>query len=349
MYYSNCWVSISASENDIRQPLFGVFSSPVAVIPYSVSLILFFIPNTYAYLTAITQVIVLIFSYLLIANLLNLNNIYKILFLSIISLTFPTLLFSLNLEQYIFSVFWLILFIYIVVEKMEYTEVAFIGCAGSMLTGGILFPLLIKEKNFKKTVAYLFKVLIAFGAFCFIFGRTYILGDIENLKLMLSFTGRGLPLLEKLQQYTAFIMSCFIAPDSEIVDSGVKVVYLATTVDKFNYCGIAVLILCLIGFFLNRKDKFAQICFGWVIFSIVLLGIVGWGASENGMVLYTLYFAWAYISLIFLLINKIPERFKFLKYIIFGIIVIALLFFNIKGLFDILSFATKYYPVRVLS
>ena len=47
---------------------------------------------------------------------------------------------------------------------------------------------------------------------------------------------------------------------------------------------------------LRFGDFFSKICFAWVLFSVVLLAIVGYGASENGFILYSYYFSWAFIS-----------------------------------------------------
>ena len=60
----------------------------------------------------------------------------------------------------------------------------------------------------------------------------------------------------------------------------------------------------------------------WVMFSVVILLVVGWGSSENGMILYALYFSWAFLVLIYQLVLAIAKKFN-MKAITFVLSVIA--------------------------
>ena len=104
------------------------------------------------------------------------------------------------------------------------------------------------------------------------------------------------------------------------------------------------LVICLISFVINRKNKFAVVSFAWIAFSFVILGLVGWGSKENGMILYSYYFGWAFISLIVLLIEFIPKKLNILKYSLYGCAIIALLVFNTIGFAKIIQFGIEYYP-----
>ena len=66
------------------------------------------------------------------------------------------------------------------------------------------------------------------------------------------------------------------------------------------------LFLCILTFFIvNIKDKLNRISFYWVIFSFIILCVVGWGTLENGLILYALYFSWAIVILMYNLIKQI--------------------------------------------
>ena len=134
--------NVTAKENDFKNPLFGVFAIPFSIIPKAISLILP-INNIYALLLSIVYGILIFISFTLLARLMKVKGILKALFLIIISVSFPTLLFLTNTEQYAISVFYLIVFIYMCVNKNKDKEMAYIMATGSTITTGILFPLLI--------------------------------------------------------------------------------------------------------------------------------------------------------------------------------------------------------------
>ena len=86
----------------------------------------------------------------------------------------------------------------------------------------------------------------------------------------------------------------------------------------------------------------AKISFLWVLFSILVLVLIGWGQPENGLILYGLYFAWAYLILYFMFWKKILKNIKLFK-IVMSFSIILMLIFNVIELLKILSFAIKVY------
>ena len=143
-------------------------------------------------------------------------------------------------------------------------------------------------------------------------------------------------------QFLYFVQSIFIAPKSHILADTLPVAYRLDDVNFICLIGIAILILCLISFILNRKNKLALISFLWIIFSFLILCIFGWGTAENGLILYSLYFSWAYIVLIYLLIDKLIKNDKIKTILLFAIVII-LLFFNIPEFLRIVKFGLTYY------
>ena len=347
LYYTNAWLNIGDAENDLRQPLFAVFSAPFAVIPYALSVIfsaipLFsFIPNLYAYLFAIGQAMLLMITILLLTDLLDLKGVEKALACSVFAFSFPALLFSLNLEQYVFAVFWAILYLYSHKKKWADSDQLLLCATGSLLTSAVFFPLVYKkERTLKQNLLRIISIGVLFVALCFVFGRgAYLLGSIDQVKKMLTWAGGDIPFIQRLYQYSAFIASCFVYPETHVVKETIQQV----PPSGFHYGGIVILILAVIGFVVTRKRMFSKISFAWVCFSFVMLVMVGWGSKENGMVLYSLYFGWAFISLIIGLITAIPKKLSPLRITLFSLFLIPLLYFNTRGLIAILDFATKYY------
>lgn len=120
--------------------------------------------------------------------------------------------------------------------------------------------------------------------------------------------------------------------------------YYLTEVKDYSIIGIVILIVCILSIILNRKNKMAIISFVWVVFSFLLLCVVGWGTSENGLNLYSLYFAWAYIILIYLFIDRLIKNDK-IKNVLIVIICICMLVLNIPEFLNIIKFGISYYAV----
>lgn len=156
-YFNPCWI-----ENDIRQPLFGILSLPFS-IPINFLSNLSFLSDSqtsFAFLMIITQFILLAITNILLSRLLDLSEKESTYFYIFISLTFPYLLFSLILEQYVFSLFYLILMIYIYFVKKRERDLSpnyyYVGAVGSLLTSGVLFPMISTRKNIKDKIIDIF-------------------------------------------------------------------------------------------------------------------------------------------------------------------------------------------------
>ena len=107
--------------------------------------------------------------------------------------------------------------------------------------------------------------------------------------------------------------------------------------------GIVILIAAVLGFLYSYKNKMSQIAVCWVGFSVVLLFLVGWGTAENGLILYSLYFAWAYLILIYQFICKWIRNEKAVLAVI-GVFAVLMLLYNLGGLYQIYQFGVINYP-----
>lgn len=341
LFTMDCWLNVGAYENDLRQPLFGAFSAPFTAIPYAASKIMSFVPNLYPLLMAIEQAIILLITVSMITKMMKLQHTERAFAYVAMTLSFPVLLFSLNLEQYIFAVFWLILLIYSVTEReIASNKAVFIAATGSLLTSAVMLPLIYdKEKGIGKNILSIINTGFSFVAMCFLFGKGLcFVSIVSKLKELSEFSGKSVTLIQRLKQYSAFVRGCFVYPKSTI-DGGRIFLNEAT---GFDFIGIALLVLTVVGFILNRKSIFAKISFAWVCFSFVMLALVGWGSAENGMILYTLYFGWAFCSLVIMLINKIPKYITVKRALMLTLIV-AFAVCNLYGIFEIIKMGASVY------
>lgn len=343
----NSYLNFAEAENDLRQPLFGVFAAPFAAFARLISMILFFVPNAFPIALNIIQVLLLLISAIMLSRLMNIGKVSKGLFLTLFTVTYPTLLYSLNMEQYIFSLFWLIAFVYAYMNKKKNMDWHFVAAAGSMLTSGLLFPLLGSKKDIKSFIKTLFYTFIKFMIVVILFGKTSIFIRVgKYINSYLGFAGAGITFYEKLLQFMNFVAMCFVAPKTFVEFVSGNPAYRTYAVETINYFGVIMLILSVIGFLLNYKNTYAKICFGWVVSSFLLLCLIGWGTAENGLVLYLLYYSWAYISLIFMMVEKVLAKAKKLRYCVYGIAIVTLMAFNLPAIYDVISFGIRYYGLR---
>lgn len=343
----NVFLNIAASENDVRQPLFGVFAAPFA-LGASLASYLLNLPGAYCALIQILQAALLLVCLLLVVRMTGVSGADKALSLVLTTLLFPTLFFLLNIEQYIFSVFWLILLIWLFVSgESDGRDTAWVAATGSILTSGLFIVLVPHGGTLSDRLKTGARAVLRFALVAVLFGRVaMVMTTAANVQFLLQFTGEKLPFLARLMQYVRFVASCFVAPAAEVLryDSGIAVFQQAEVVN-WSVFGIVCLAAAAAGFLLNRKNAYARICAFWVACSFLLLCVVGWGTSENGLVLYTLYFAWAFVSLILLLVNRLFRRRKALRYGVLAAGILALAYANAGGIAEIVRFGLRYYPV----
>ena len=357
----NAFMNLYHIENDIRQPLFAVFAMPFMGIAYTLSLCFpFFYPISEGIFMAIIQSIMLLFANILLANLLKLKPKNRALFVALLMSCYMSILYTFVLEQYVVGYFWLIVCVYAICNNKQDSFVIS-GAGGTLLTSLFLALWVPKEFSFKKLKVYilnLIKIGLVFLYLFLIFGRfdAIMPETIETKqKLFTEFAGddeeKKATLEDKLKQYTVFVENCFKYPKSEQLTRvrGEDYSFEAISVKpvkNYSYIGITLFALSLLGFILTRKEKISQIALAWVLFSFTLLGIIGWGSGENGMILYILYFGWSFAVLIYQLIKTICEKIK-IKYLLTTvtvILVLACLAINYKGAIDLTTFGVNNYP-----
>lgn len=341
----DAFFNVSFVENDIRQPLFGVFSLPFSIPAKILGDVAFFIPNNYGYevFLVICQFLLLTVTTIMLGRLLKLNDDIKKYLYIFVSFSFPYLLFGLIVEQYVIGLFYLILAIYYYFNNKQKINYFYVPAVGTLVTSGVIFPLLTKIKNFKLWIKSAFLCLGLFLLILTISGQfsQLLVGPARFLNLTESFSGT-VTLADKFYQFTYFVKGLFLANNGVITDVFYHKSYQLVNFNHVSYIGIFILFLSVLSFVLNFKNNMAKFSFFWVIFSIIILLILGWGTSENGLILYSLYFAFAYFILYFLFLQRLFKNIKLFKLSVLASVIIMCIF-NFANFIEILKFAVTYY------
>lgn len=338
----DAFVNFSHPENDIRQPLFGVFALPFGLIAHFLSNFFFMQKRIcYQVIMIIIQFLLNAISTIMLCRLLKLDDKYKKYFYLLFSISFPYLIFGFILEQYSIALFYLILSIYIsfVYKGINYS---YIAATGTLLTSGIVFPLITKFKTLKQWFKDMFNCAFSFLVVLIFSGQSIQLLTLKYKMVSLSTFYGNVSFEDKIFRFSNFISSIFIGTNGSVVNVEGNLAYRLVEPSGINYVGLCIFGLLIISFILNRKERMAKISFLWVLFSILVLVLIGWGQPENGLILYGLYFAWAYLILYFMFWKKILKNIKLFK-IVMSFSIILMLIFNVIELLKILSFAIKVY------
>ena len=337
--------NVGADQNDLRQPLFGLFAMPFAQAAWIVSKVLFFLPVGYITIWQIMQMLMFLTSVVLISRMMELKGIEKALFLCLFSVSYPMLIFVLTAEQYLVAMFYFVLLLYLGREERG-KQVAFVGAAGCLMTSGLWFPLITWDRDIKKFFMKSLRLLGVFLVVLVLSGRLTTYLDMPSYAAGFApYIGYTVAPIEKLLQYVNFVGACLVAPPSGIDNTMYShVSWQMLPVTGLSPVGLIVIALTIGGFLVSRKERFSRWCAVWAGFSFLLLGLVGWGTVDNGLMLYTLYFGWAIICLVFRFIDRALHRFRPAKLAVLTAVILAMVVWNILALRNVLIFATQFFP-----
>lgn len=345
------YLALTNQENDLRQPLFALFAAPFVGIPYLFGKLFCVSASVQAMLLNIVQVIMLFVANFMLTKMMQLNPIKRLCFMLLASCTYTHLLFTLMMEQYIIAYFWLVFCMYLICKNRHPDRIVMWGAGGTLLTSAVLLPFMSNNnpiRNFKKWFADMVKygaefiaVIVAFCRFDVIFNL------ISQISFLSAFTGKKITFIDKFYQYTSFVANCFVAPDADVNTTAVDhISWQLNPVTSISLIGVAIVLLVIVSAIMNRNKKSSLLSIGWVAFSVVMLLCLGWGTKENGLILYALYFGWAFLVLLFQLVEAIEDKLnvKFLVPIFSIGCTVVLILINIPAIAEMLSFAITYYP-----
>ena len=348
----NAYLTLAHPENDLRQPLFAVFAAPFAGIPYLIGRLISAPASVQAILTNCAQIVLLFTANFLLAKMMGLDPRKRICFMILALCSYTYLLFVLMMEQYVVAYFWLILCLYQISEQNRPDRMTLWGAGGTLLTSMVLI-LSMSETSPRKNVKGWFADMVKYGlefvgvilVFCRFDVITGLLGQASSLG---GFAGKKLTMLDKIFQYTQFARNCFLAPEAGAqVNSFGFLSWQMAPVTKVSAAGVALVLLVIVSVVLNRRKKSALLFGGWAGFSVAVLLVLGWGTAENGLLLYALYFGWAFLALLFQLVQWLEDRLhvKFLVPLFSAVCALAMLAVNIPAMREMISFAITNYPV----
>lgn len=348
----NVYLALTHPENDLRQPLFAVFAAPFVGIPYLLARVIGASATVQAILVNSAQLLMLFAANFMIVKMMKLNPVKRICFMLLTSCTYTQLLFTLMMEQYIVAYFWLIFCIYLIAEKQQPERIALWGAGGTLLTSMILLPFMSTKspiKDFKSWFMDMVKYGLEFVALIIVFCRFDVIFNLmARISFLSGFTGKTVAFADKIYQYTEFIGSCFVAPSAGVNTTAVDhISWQLNPATGISFAGILILVLVIISVIWNRDKKSSLLAAGWVGFSLIMLLGLGWGTKENGLILYALYFGWAFLVLLFQLVEKVESKLniKFLVPVVTMVAATALLVTNIPAIMEMVCFAITYYPV----
>ncbi|MBO5069019.1 MAG: hypothetical protein J6C37_01450 [Roseburia sp.] len=342
VYLTDCFLRILAGPNDIRQPLFGLFALPVALVGKLVSAMFFFVPDMYAMALGMEQLILEAITIIMLQRLVDVKGKERIWFTLFLSCSYAYVIHGLMLEQYVVAYFYVILVLY-VYRKTDKLNFAYFGAVSTLLTSGILFGLITKAKSLKQWVTDLLKCLAIYVGIVTVCGQLpQFLGVQDKMEMLTTFTGEKVTWAEKWAQLTQFFRDMFWAPTAE-TQIGDFIGYRVVNDRGVSYLGILVLVCVVCGFVLSRREWISKISMFWVLFSFLILFVVGWGTAENGLILYALYFAWAYLVLVYQFLCRIMKK-PGVRHAAIVILAVTMLVRNIYELVQIYQFGVTYYP-----
>lgn len=343
----NAYLWLTCGENDLRQPLFAVFAAPLTAPFYLLGRVLGAGPGWMAIFLNVPQVIALILGCLLLTQTLGLNPWMRRLFFALCLLSYPVLLFSVMMEQYVVGFFYLMVLVYGCCRNRR-NPVCFWAVGGTLLTGLTLAPLLTASdprRDLKRWLVELIEAAAGFAVAMVAFCRLDILlGAVEELLGLRHFSGEVLTFGEKLRQYTVFLGSCLFAPEAgETINPWGFLSWQLPTPEGLSLLGAGIFLLAVLGGVLRWDQKISRICLGFLGLSLFVLLIMGWGTQENGLILYALYFGWAVMTLLWQFCGALGKKWPWMDMGIPAMVLLLMLLRNLPEMAGLIQFALNAY------
>lgn len=352
------YLFLTFPENDLRQPLFAIFAAPFIGAPYFLGQILQLSLSSQAILLGAVQIVMLVLANLLLTRLLNLSPLERACLMLLTSFTYAQMLALLMMEQYIVAYFWLCLTLALIAQRRitggyKPDHLALYGAGSTLLTSLFWAPLCSAHSPFsafRKWFADMVKCGFGFLALLLAFGRYDVLATlVDKIESLGKFTGKAVPLDERLYQFSAFIHDIFFAPAASAGLTGTApmqhISWMLEPVESLSIPGLVIFALVIFSVIVNRRSRSARMAICWVLFSVVLLVGLGWGTKENGLILYALYFGWAYALLLFQLLRALTQKLgaTWLLILFSLILTFFLAAINIPGILEIVRFGLEYF------
>lgn len=345
----NFYLNLFGTANDLRHLLLTFAMAPFALIPFIISKCFWFIPKLYLLLLSFVQIFVMAYCVLrLILLFVDKESFGKVQMFLFVTLMFTStaLINMLALEKFVFAMFFIVETVAMSFENKHEKWILFILAISSLTTNLFLLPIVLfsEKKTWKNHLLDTIKIGLMYVALLMITGQFNILLNIyESWKNISRFTGiiQNYTVWEKLMQFFISVANLILIPRGFVTGNIYK--QIEPSFDYMCIIGIILLAMIVVGFVLNRKDKFAQISFYWIFFMIFLLVVVGWGSPLNDMFIYSAIFAWALVYLLYKFASSVIKNKKTLI-IVVVIISLSVVVYNMVEFIKIVDFGVTYYP-----
>jgi len=297
------------------------------------------------------QFVLLLTALIMLSRLVSDNLKVRLLSLLIFTFSFQTLILAVINERRVIPLVFLVIAVYhSIVQKKKKGERSFwlSIASGAVICNGYVALLAIRSK---KTAVK--DLLLCGGVFLFI---TSFLGKISgliNLRWQVNnfenhgWLDTGLDFASKLTHYLYFVASSFVSPPSQVVwyPFGWYSWWQAepSASSAYFWLGAVIFGVAVAGFILNFKKLFAQIAIICVAVSFFFVFVNSLNVSENAVVLNTLFYAWGFISLVVMAIDKVFTRER-AKTFVLSAVAAGSLIWNLSAAIEIYKFAVEVHP-----
>ena len=320
---------------DVRHPILGVLLFPLRSIVKGLSLLI--VPSQLLN-TVIAIILQMINIQLLLASAFIIKQLSRNKWsLYIYLCSAPTILFAFFLEKYQICTFLVLYYVYQYCKEEKERATTLVLATGAMPTSIIIYlKELFTKESIKDKLFNIFKLAIIGLTIVICLGRTHLLvpnNMIEEITIKTDrFTTTDITIKNSLISYTNMVHGTYL-PLSSVVNTKYN---WTGIMEKISYIGILVFIIMIIGFIINRKDKFTQMCTLWTIVSFLLIVVVNWSVHESP--LFSIYFSWAFIPLFQKGLDYIIKKFKLNEKHVYYPIIITMLVLNTLNMINIFQF-----------
>ena len=347
--------SLWSEHNCIKQPMFTLFAAPTSGAAFFVGKILDLPTVWCALLVDFSQIALLMCTVFILAKMLRLDSCKRVCFVLLFLSGYTALLFAVMMEQFVVSVFWLVMVLYQISEGKQPHPLVFAAAGGTIVTNLACTPLVSNHaftRNYKAWILDMCRYGAFFVAAWVGSGRIVTLLNLATGvgSELTAFGGASLSLLERIGQYTVFIKNYFLVPEAAPATLTLNDLtwesWQLMPAKGLNLAGVIIFVLALLSVWVNREKRSSLLAGCWILFSAFALGCLGWGSVENGMLLYSLYFGWPFATLLFQLVEKVEDRLR-VRFVVpavcFGFAAWFLVC-NIPALCEMIDYLASVYP-----
>lgn len=343
---TNAFSNPFSNMNDIRHLMLSYVILPFVIVPYVVFNAVG-LKIVFALCLQIMQFFMVLACIILIKRMLKINLKFEGLFYAVMLLSSSCIINFLVYEKFVVPTFFAILTVYAIVNKSSSKYVYFTLATLSLSTYIVLFPFVFfeKGKNFKTTLKQMIIVfLLALLAIAASGQMLHLFNLSTEIKKFAVYMGENVTLKNKFLLYFCMLSNFFLLPFS-YVKKGLHIWQLPPKFLSVDFAlGILIFVLAIVGFLLNRKNKFAQICFYWFVATIFFTIVVGWGQALVETFIYSFSYIWAVVPLLVMTLKKLIKN-KIAFTVVVCAFIIFMVCYNCISFVDVIKTAHSLYPM----